>query len=194
MTLLSVGNAFRYSRIPPICRALAVAPARPVAWAVEGRGVHNHRKEVSMEDNAAIARRLYEHWNARDFEASAALATDDCEILIVGSGARFRGPDGVREYSRMWADAFPDGRVTIDRVCASGDCVCVEFTGRGTQTGALRLSTGEIPATGRSVTLTLCDVHEFRGGKIASSHTYLDSASLLMQLGVMPELRAAATT
>ena len=147
-----------------------------------------------MEDNTAIARKLYELWNRRDFDGVASLVADDGEIVLIGSGTRFRGPDGSREFSQMWADGFPDGKVTIDRTCASGDCVCLEFTGRGTHTGTLRSPAGEIPATGRSVTIQLCDVHEIRDGKIRSLHSYFDSASLLMQLGVMPETRAAATT
>lgn len=144
-----------------------------------------------MEDRVAIARDVYESWNRRDFDEAARHVTDDCEFLLVGSGARFRGPEGVRELDRMWADGFPDGQITIDRVIAGGDCCVVEFTGRGTHTGTLRSPGGEIPATGRSVTLQLCDVLEFRGDKIASIHSYFDSASLMAQLGVMPEAAAA---
>jgi steroid delta-isomerase-like uncharacterized protein len=94
----------------------------------------------------------------------------------------------------MWADGFPDGKVTIDRTIASGDNVVVEYTGTGTQTGTLRGPGGDIPATGRSVTLHLCDVHEIRDGKIRKVSSYFDSASLLEQLGVMPEARAGAMT
>lgn len=145
-----------------------------------------------MTDNAAIARSLYDNWNAREFERNAELMLDEGEIVLPGSDTRYRGPDGVLAYSRMWADAFPDGRVAIDRVIASGDHVCVEFTGRGTHTGTLRAPGGDIAPTGRSVTLHLCDVYEFRNGKIRSQHTYFDSASLLQQLGVLPELGVEA--
>lgn len=144
------------------------------------------------EENAEIARKLYQHWNARDFDRLAELMTADGEIVLVGSDTRFRGPDGAQEFSRMWADGFPDGRVEIDRVIASGDRVCVEFTGRGTHTGTLRGPGGDTAATGRSVTLHLCDVYEIQNGKISSIHSYFDSASLMTQLGVMPELRVEA--
>lgn len=144
------------------------------------------------EENASIARKIYEDWNRRDFDSAAALVADDAELVVVGSDTRFRGPDGMREYDRMWADAFPDGRVEIDNVIATGDQVVVEFTGRGTQTGTLRAPGGDIPATGRSVTMHLCDVLTIRDGRIRGSRTYFDSASMLVQLGVMPEARAAA--
>jgi steroid delta-isomerase-like uncharacterized protein len=139
------------------------------------------------QTNSDIARALYARWNSREFDGVAELLADDGEIVLVGSDTHFRGPDGAIEFSRMWADGFPDGRVTIDRVTGSGDFVTVQYTGRGTQTGTLRGPGGDIPATGRSVTLHLCDVHEIRSGKIRSMQTYFDSASLLTQLGVMPE-------
>jgi steroid delta-isomerase-like uncharacterized protein len=144
------------------------------------------------QDNASIARSLYDHWNARQFDKIADLMAADGEIVIVGSDTHFRGPSGAVEFSQMWADGFPDGRVRIDNVIASGDHVVLQFTGDGTQTGPLKSPAGEIPATGRPMTLKLCDVHEIRDGKIRLVQTYFDSASMLMQLGVMPEVAVAA--
>jgi steroid delta-isomerase-like uncharacterized protein len=139
------------------------------------------------QDNVQIARSLYDNWNERQFNKTAELMAADGEIVLVGSDTRFRGPSGAIEFSQMWADGFPDGRVKIDNVVASGDHVVVQYTGKGTHTGALRSPAGEIPATGRSVTLELCDVQEIRDGKIRSVQSYFDSASMLMQLGIMPE-------
>jgi steroid delta-isomerase-like uncharacterized protein len=139
------------------------------------------------QDNVQIARSLYDNWNERQFDKTAELMAAEGEIVLVGSDTRFRGPSGAIEFSQMWADGFPDGRVKIDNVVAAGDHVVVQYTGKGTHTGALRSPAGEIPATGRSVTLDLCDVQEIRDGKIRSVQSYFDSASMLMQLGVMPE-------
>src|SRR5438445_5814877 len=99
---------------------------------------------MAEQDNVDIARKLYEHWNARDFDRVAELMAKDGEIVLVGSDTRFRGPDGALEFSRMWADGFPDGRVEVDRTVASGDCVCIELTGKGTHTGTLRGPAGDI--------------------------------------------------
>ena len=143
-------------------------------------------------DNSSIAQQLYSFWNERNFDGVADLMASDGEIVLVGSGTRFEGPQGGREFSQMWADGFPDGEVTIDDVIAAGDKVVVQHTGRGTHTGPLRSPGGEIPATGRSVTLQLCDVFRIENGKIRSCHSYFDSASLLTQIGVMPA--AVATT
>jgi len=144
-----------------------------------------------MADNADLARRLHEAWNERNFDEIAEATAPDSTITLVGSGDTFEGADGSRAYNTMWADGFPDGKVTIDRVIASGDHVVVEFTGRGTHTGTLVTSMGEIPATGRSLTLQLCDVMEFKGGKVQSQRTYFDSGSMMAQLGLGAEQTAS---
>ena len=137
-----------------------------------------------MADNADLARRLYEAWNERQFDEIADAVAPDSTLTIVGTGERFVGTDGARQYNMMWADAFPDGRVTVDEVIAAGDRVVVEFHGEGTHTGTLRTSMGEIPATGRSLTLQLCDVYEFDNGKIKTQRNYFDTGSLMTQLGL----------
>ena len=144
-----------------------------------------------MADNADLARRVHEAWNERKFDEIAELTAPDSTITIVGSGDTFEGVEGSRAYNEMWAAGFPDAAVTVDRVIASGDHVVVEFTGRGTHTGTLRTSMGDIPATGRSLTLQLCDVMEIRDGMIQGQRTYFDTGSMMAQLGLMAEQTAS---
>lgn len=140
-----------------------------------------------MADNATLARRLYEAFNERKFDELTEAMASDGQITVVGTGDTYQGPDGARQYNKMWADGFPDASITVDSIISSGDCVVVEFTGRGTHTGPLVTSMGAIPATGRSVTLHLCDVTEFSDGKIVSQRNYFDSGSLMAQIGLGAE-------
>lgn len=140
-----------------------------------------------MSDNAILARRLYAAWNERSFDELAGYWTPDTTLTVVGSGDTFRGPEGSRTYNRMWADAFPDGVITVDTLTAAGDAVVVEFTGRGTHTGTLATSMGDIAATGRTLTLQMCDVIEFETGKVRSQRSYFDTGSLVAQLGLSTE-------
>jgi steroid delta-isomerase-like uncharacterized protein len=137
-----------------------------------------------MTDNATLARSLYDGFNRRDFDHEAALWADEGVMTNVGSGEQGHGPEGSRQSNRFWEEAFPDGRVTVDRVVAADPYVMVEFTGQGTHTGTLTTTEGSIPATGRSVTLEFCDVLEFRDGKVWSRRRYFDSGSMLAQLGL----------
>jgi steroid delta-isomerase-like uncharacterized protein len=137
-----------------------------------------------MTDNESLARRLYEAWNERNFDELAAAVAPDGLLTIVGTGDTFRGAEGSRQFSEMWAGGFPDGRATVDRAISSGDLVVVEYTGRGTHTGTLATSMGDIPATGRSMTLEMCDVLEFKDGKVQNQRTYFDTGSMMAQLGL----------
>ena len=50
---------------------------------------------------------------------------------------------------------------------------------------------GDIPATGRSMTLQLCDVMEFKNGKVQSQKTYFDTGSMMAQLGLTADQMAS---
>lgn len=147
--------------------------------------------EAQMADNANLARRMHEAFNERNFDEIAEATAPDATLTIVGPGDTFEGVEGSRAYNTMWVDGFPDGKVTVDRVIESGDYVVVEFTGHGTHTGTLATSMGEIPATGRSVTLQFCDVIEFKNGKLQSQKTYFDTGSMMAQLGLTAEQTAS---
>ena len=145
-----------------------------------------------MADNETLAREVYEAWNNRDWQASRDAMAPDGTIMMMGTGETFEGPDGAERYSTMWADGFPDGRITIDHIHSAGNSVVVEFTGTGTHTGTMQTSMGAFPATGRSLTLHLCDVLEFSNGKVTRQRSYMDTGSMMAQLGLMSG-QAAAT-
>ena len=146
-----------------------------------------------MANNVTLVRSLYDGWNSRNFDVLADATAPDGTITFMGSGEVLKGPEGSRVYSEMWANGFPDGRVTIDSIFADGDRVVVEITGRGTHTGTFVTSMGEIPATGKSVTLKLCDVLQLSDGKVKSQHSYLDTGSMMAQLGLISGQTATAT-
>ena len=145
-----------------------------------------------MTDNETLARSLYEAWNERNFDELAEATAPDGTVTIIGSGDTFEGPEGARRFGTMWAEGFPDSMVTVDRVIASGDQVVVEYTGRGTHTGTLATSMGDIPATGRSITLQFCAVMEFQNGKVRRQRTYFDTGSMMTQLGLTAGQAASA--
>jgi len=90
------------------------------------------------------------------------------------------------EFSRGFAGAMPDGKHTITSTIQDGDTFAVEGRWTGTHTGPLAGPAGEVPATGRSVTMPFCGVGEQRDGRIAKVTVYLDQLGMLAQLGLVP--------
>ncbi|MEW5959646.1 MAG: ester cyclase [Chloroflexota bacterium] len=140
---------------------------------------------MSAQENAKIARIVYEKFNSRDFEGAVAYVAANYEGLNVPLGTTLHGPDGFRQFMQGWATAFPDSRVEVTNLVAGEEGVVVEFRGRGTHTGPLIGPTGEIPATGREVNVSFCDVLRIENSKITSIHTYYDAATMMGQLGLM---------
>lgn len=148
------------------------------------------RERGAIAENARIARMILDLWNSRDFDQVTHIAAESVECVHVPFGTTYRGRDGYREFMRMWAIAFPDGRVEVRRVTAGENGAAVEYHGTGTHTGPLAGPAGTIPATGRRGELSLCDVLEIEQGQIRRVRSYFDSATLMRQLGIRADAGA----
>ena len=96
--------------------------------------------------------------------------------------------DGWKQAFFMFDVATP-GYHVVEDVLAEGDKVVARITAHGTHEGELF----GIPATGKSMTLKVCDVYDIEDGKVKSQRTYLDTGSMMAQLGLLPEQTATAT-
>jgi len=145
------------------------------------------RYTVSVEGNTRIVQNIHSLWNDREFDRILSeMVAEDVEWITVPTGQTFRGHEGMREFMQGWVDAFPDGSTEDTTAYAGEEFGVTEFIGRGTHDGPLVSPAGEIPPTGHSVEFSLCEVYEFRDGKIISGHTHFDSLGLMAQLGVVP--------
>ena len=142
------------------------------------------------QDIATIARTPHDAFNDRDFERVTPLVAADAKWVDVAAGVTFHGPAGFRKYQESWTTAFPDARIDVRRVRAGADFAVVEFVGRGTHTGPLTTPMGSIPPTNRAGEAPFCEIYEIRDGKIVGGATYYDSATIMRQLGLLPESAA----
>src|SRR2546427_2577644 len=73
---------------------------------------------TAQQDNAALVRDVHQAWNKRDFDRIIALTSPEVEWVMMPTGQKFRGLDGMRQYAQGWATAFPDGRVEDSNLIA----------------------------------------------------------------------------
>lgn len=137
----------------------------------------------ASQEGAAIGRKTIDAYNRRDFDQLDGVIAPDAELRDVATGEVHRGPDGMKQFQRNWATAFPDSKVEVSHLVACGDTVTMEYVGRGTHTGPMNTPQGTIQPTNRRVELSLCDVLTVKGGMITGGRTYYDAASLMRQLG-----------
>lgn len=96
------------------------------------------------------------------------------------------GREGVKAFVQMYHQAFSNIGAEIQDMVEDGDNVWARFTMRGTHTGDFM----GIPATNKSFEITAMDCVRFQDGKAVEHWGVTDTASMLMQLGVMPEPQA----
>lgn len=137
------------------------------------------------QDNATLARRVYEMFSNDDFDGVLALASEDVEVVFVPAGQTFRGHEGFTQFMKSFKTAFPDIRLTVTNQVATEDHVVTEFIASGTHTGPLLSPAGEIPPTGKRAEWPVCEVWQTRDGKVISLRNYQDLATMLRQLGIV---------
>ena len=84
----------------------------------------------------------------------------------------------------MQLAGFPDLRMEPQDVLVSDDKVVIRSKITGTHQGELM----GIPATGRSIDVSVIDIIQFRDDGLAHEHWgVIDSMAMMQQLGVVPD-------
>jgi steroid delta-isomerase-like uncharacterized protein len=137
---------------------------------------------ASSADHAATARRLYDSINVGDINGFGRhLADDVVEHEELPGLAPTK--DGILAFFRMQLAAFPDLRMDVQDVIASGDKVVARVRYTGTNTGEIMGA----PATGQRVDVQLIDIFRFGGDGLVREHWgVMDQLTMMQQLGMVP--------
>jgi predicted ester cyclase len=91
------------------------------------------------------------------------------------------------DFFRMYRGAFPDLRMDVEDIVASGDKAVARVRATGTNKGAFM----GMPATGKSMDVQLIDIMLFGADGLVREHWgVLDALAMMQQLGVIPEAPA----
>ncbi len=133
-------------------------------------------------DYVATMRSTYDRLNAGDLAGFGDMLADT--FLEHEEGGGFPPTKaGTLEFFRALRAAFPDWRMSVDDVIASGDKAVARVTVTGTHQGEFM----GIAATGVRVQVGLIDIMRFDADGLVSEHWGVaDMMSLMRQLGVAP--------
>ena len=133
-----------------------------------------------------VATRMLEAFNDADWDAFRAEVSDDVVYVESGTGRRIEGADAYLALCEGWKQALPDVRGTVRRAVEGDGVVAQEVTWTGTHDGPLPTPNGDIPATGRPVSVEATLWVDARDGTVSEVHHHLDVMALLAQIGAMP--------
>jgi steroid delta-isomerase-like uncharacterized protein len=138
--------------------------------------------------NVETMRSAHDGWNRRDFDATVSALAPAVFYVDHARGATMRTRDEFKKFVAGWAQAFPDAKITQASYLDARDTVIAQFTVSGTNSGPF----GSFPATGRRMTLPLCEICQFDAkGQVIGGGIYYDQFTVLTQLGHLKQATAA---
>jgi steroid delta-isomerase-like uncharacterized protein len=133
-------------------------------------------------DHTISIRRLYDLINAGDIDGFGRQLDDN---FVEHNETPGIPPTkaGVVQYFQILKSAFPDLRMDVQDVIASGDKAVARLRVAGTHQGEFM----GIPATGNSAAVDLIDITRFGDDGLAREHWgVVDQLAMMQQLGVIP--------
>ncbi len=138
-------------------------------------------------NHAVSIQRLYDLINAGDIDGFGRQVADDFVEHDELPGFPSTKA-GLLQYFQMLLAAFPDLRMNVEDVIASGDKAVARVRISGTHKGEFM----GMPATGKSADVSLIDITRFGDDGRAREHWgVVDQLALLQQLGAIPAGPAA---
>ncbi|HZS19559.1 MAG TPA: ester cyclase [Pseudonocardiaceae bacterium] len=138
-----------------------------------------------MSELAKLVDDIGAAWNDHDSARFAAQFSHDAVLRVIATGEVTRGREELRADAEALLRAFPDLQIESKSTYECGEAVCIiEWTLTGTHEGEYI----GIPPTHRSVELPACSIFTLGGdGLVGEEVIYFDAATLLRQLGALPE-------
>ena len=129
-----------------------------------------------------VIQTVFEHLNERDADVVLRFGAED-EVSHWPVVGRLEGRTAVRDrFASMFA-AFPNLRVSVERLVADGEAVFVHWHMTGKFTGA---ALNGIAPTGKSIDIRGTDYFTVRDGKIVSAFIAYDGMDFAAQIGALP--------
>ncbi len=132
---------------------------------------------MSLEENKAIIRSLFEAENKRDLAVLDNLLAPD----FVDHCHQLRGLESYKQFLTMIFNVFPDYHTTIEDIIAEDDKVWVRTTYTGTHKGDYQ----GIAPTGKKLTFSAVDIWRIVDGKVVEGTSVCYFLGFLKQLGLI---------
>lgn len=138
---------------------------------------------MAAEDTA---KKWLELINKHDRSGWIALYTEDVVVRDPSLPEPLKGKDNMNKNWDKWFGPFPDLQFRMVNLLSKGDTVAMELVLTGTNKGPLAGPAGTIPPTNKRFELSGVGFWRVNNrGLIVEERRYLDTATMMRQLGLM---------
>lgn len=138
----------------------------------------------TREETAALVQAVMEAMNNHDTERLMSLTSHEYEGVDVNQQLPQHGQGEARMAFELYLAAFPDLRFVEHEAIVETNRAVVMWKGQGTHLGTIL----HIPPTGRKVEVLGTSTFYFEDGKIKKAVHVWDVATMLREIGLLPEL------
>lgn len=133
--------------------------------------------------NKAAMMKIYDAFNTGNADAlDNYIAEDAVDHALDTMITKKQGLAGVKDWLMANKAAFPDTKLMVNAIAASGDTVLSYYTFTGTNTGSFM----GMPATNKEVKINGVDIVVFKNGKAVEHWEVSDQFGFMKQMGLMP--------
>lgn len=104
------------------------------------------------------------------------------DVELSNPDGTFRGAEGIRTNFKPFVEALSERTAEVRTIVEQGDTVVAEFVIGGRHTGPLVTQQGNVPPTGKTVSLPMIGIFELGDGKLAASRAQYDRMGLAAEL------------
>lgn len=105
------------------------------------------------------------------------------DVVVHVGGQDFRGLDAVKQTAQALHASLPDVKFTHHEALANGDKAAIRWSLSGTHRG----NYFGVPASGNTINSSGIDWFHFTGNQISEIWIDYDNASVLQQMGALPQ-------
>lgn len=137
------------------------------------------------QDRREKVDRIFHALNAHDDTAYVRFYGADAIMYTSTAPEPVRGQAAIQREIQQWFTAMPDMMLQLEELLVDGASAVSRFQFVGTHTGPMATPSGEVPPTGRRVSVPMAVFsREDDNGLIVEEHRFLDMMGFLQQLGL----------
>jgi len=136
--------------------------------------------------NSALIEKEFAAWNAHDPDKVASFYTDDVVYEDVAYGMTAHGHAEMRKLAADFFAAVPDLKLEPVNSFVENGHGSVEWVFSGTDAGLYK--------TGKKFSVRGASLFEVRDGKFLRNKDFYDSATIMRQVGALPEAKPAGSS
>lgn len=133
-----------------------------------------------MNENEGVVQAMLELANRHDSSAIHAYLAEVMHAVNPDTGASTASRMHMVQSALM--TGFPDLQYRMDRLISAGNSVVIECTLSGTHTGTF----AGVSPTNKKVEIPAAFCVEIEGGKLVDCRSYIDTLTLMVQIGAFP--------